>query len=196
MDPESDGAVSPSGARGADQLPCPTPADETTRFVCARDDQQQQPTATSDMPTQPVPSRSSCTQDPSGPSDGDADVEFPGGMTGDDNAAAASHVLGGRHEAVVEGHRPVLAPHEVPKGFIAVRDQLYKKIEVKGKGGGGKVYKVCLKDDESSIWAIKKIKLGKAWAQHVCLARRPPLALTHGALAGRRRRRPACVRAQ
>jgi hypothetical protein len=31
---------------------------------------------------------------------------------------------------------------QVPKGFIAVRDTLYKKIEVKGKGGGGKVYKV------------------------------------------------------
>jgi len=31
----------------------------------------------------------------------------------------------------------------VDKGYIAVRNQLYRKIEVKGKGGGGKVYKVC-----------------------------------------------------
>lgn len=64
-----------------------------------------------------------------------------------------------RHAALVEGHRPHFSPGEVPKGFIAVRDTLYRKIEVKGKGGGGKVYKVCLKDDESSIFAIKKIKL-------------------------------------
>ncbi|EKX48338.1 hypothetical protein GUITHDRAFT_136848 [Guillardia theta CCMP2712] len=48
---------------------------------------------------------------------------------------------------------------EVPKGYISVNSKLYKKIEVKGKGGGGKVYKVHLKDDPNSIWAIKKIKL-------------------------------------
>jgi len=42
----------------------------------------------------------------------------------------------------VEGHRPVYHADDVPKGFIAVRDVLYRKIEVKGKGGGGKVYKV------------------------------------------------------
>ena len=43
--------------------------------------------------------------------------------------------------------------------YIAVGAELYKKIEVVGKGGGGKVYKVSLKDDDTSVWAIKKIKL-------------------------------------
>ena len=37
--------------------------------------------------------------------------------------------------------------------------QIYKKIEVKGKGGGGKVYKVHVQGSPQSIWAIKKVKL-------------------------------------
>ena len=73
--------------------------------------------------------------------------------------AAAQCPVQARHEALLAGHGPVLAADDVPKGYIAVGAELYKKIEVVGKGGGGKVYKVSLKDDDTSIWAIKKIKL-------------------------------------
>ena len=142
---------------------CLAPADETTHFVCAPDEQQQQhqrQTVISDMQTQPVSSHG-CTRDVPGRADGDDDVEFANGAH-EEKVTAAAHQAALRHEALVEGHRPVYDPDDVPKGFIAVRDQLYRKIEVKGKGGGGKVYKVCHKDDESSIWAIKKIKLGES----------------------------------
>jgi hypothetical protein len=36
---------------------------------------------------------------------------------------------------------------------------VYKKVEVKGKGGGGKVYKVHVMGNPQCIWAIKKVKL-------------------------------------
>ena len=64
-----------------------------------------------------------------------------------------------RQRALCLGHLAQFPPDSVPKGHIAVCGQLYKKVEVKGKGGGGKVYKVHRVEDEESVWAIKKIKL-------------------------------------
>jgi len=64
-----------------------------------------------------------------------------------------------RQVALCKGHTAQFTDEQVPKGHIAVCDKIYKKIEVKGKGGGGKVYKVHLKENPESIWAIKKIKL-------------------------------------
>ena len=74
-----------------------------------------------------------------------------------------------RHEALMDGHRPQIPAGEVPKGFIAVCDKLYKKIDVIGKGGGGKVYKVSLEDDDKSVWAIKKIKLEEDQELRACV---------------------------
>ena len=64
-----------------------------------------------------------------------------------------------RRKALCLGHLAQIPPESVPKGHIAVCGQVYKKVEVKGKGGGGKVYKVHRVEDEESVWAIKKIKL-------------------------------------
>jgi hypothetical protein len=64
-----------------------------------------------------------------------------------------------RRRALCLGHLAQFPPESVPKGHIAVCGQIYKKVEVKGKGGGGKVYKVHRVEDEESVWAIKKIKL-------------------------------------
>jgi serine/threonine protein kinase len=73
--------------------------------------------------------------------------------------AAGSGTLDQRFAHLLEGHRQQMDPDEVKKGYLAVVDKLYKKISVMGKGGGGKVYKVHAAEDESQVFAVKKIKL-------------------------------------
>lgn len=105
--------------------------------------QSQAPCSMADEPTQPL------RRD----QEEDLDLFF------DDMASQSTGSKEERQMALRKGHTAQFADEDVPKGHIAVCNKIYKKIEVKGKGGGGKVYKVHVKDHPESIWAIKKIKL-------------------------------------